>query len=105
MKREIEIYDILKTIFLNDKFNDQNNYYNKRKNETKTIQGKNFSNKFFFCDQTYLSSWEIMLKVYGSIPFFVKISAQWNVLHHLDKLKKEKKIDFCWPDLWRIRSV
>lgn len=101
MKREIEIYDILKTIFLNDKFNDQNNYYNKRKNETKTIQGKNFS----FCDQTYLSSWEIMLKVYGSIPFFVKISAQWNVLHHLDKLKKEKKIDFCWPDLWRIRSV
>jgi hypothetical protein len=55
-------------------------------------------------DYNYLSSWEIMTVVYGPLPFIVRISAQMNVSHHLSKLKKEGKIEFCYPDLWRINK-
>jgi endoribonuclease LACTB2 len=49
-----------------------------------------------------LTSWEIVGRVYGPISFFVKVSAQWNVLHHLTKLEKEGKAVCEWPDTWRL---
>lgn len=52
----------------------------------------------------WLSSWELVDTVYGTLPLFVRVSAQWNVLHHLDKLEKEKRVVQQWPDLWQINS-
>lgn len=106
MKREQEIYNVLKSVFLADKFYQQNNrgkkIYNDggkiNKLETENLEAK------VLCNPEYLSSWEITSKVYGPISFLVKISAQWNVLHHLNKLEQDKKVDRCWPDLWKIKS-
>lgn len=54
-------------------------------------------------EATWLSSWEIMKSIYPPLPFMTQISAQWNVSHHLEKLKTEETIEYRWPDLWRIK--
>lgn len=46
------------------------------------------------------TSMELVGKVYGKLPLGVIVSAQANLLHHLDKLKKEGKVSFTHPDLW-----
>jgi hypothetical protein len=51
---------------------------------------------------SYLTSWEIVSKVYPALATFVKFSAQRNVLHHLEKLAEEGKIEEKHPDLWRV---
>lgn len=54
---------------------------------------------------SWLSSWEIMCAIYPpSLPFMTKISAQWNVCHHLEKLQTEGKVEKTWPDMWRIKG-
>ena len=54
---------------------------------------------------SWLSSWEIMKSIYPPLPFVTQISAQWNVNHHLEKLKTEGVIESKWPDLWKIRTT
>jgi glyoxylase-like metal-dependent hydrolase (beta-lactamase superfamily II) len=50
-----------------------------------------------------MTSWNIMTAVYGTqISFFVQISAQWNVSHHLQKMAKEGRIRNTWPDQWSV---
>jgi hypothetical protein len=124
MKREEEIYDVLnkkKNIMLEKVENDPHfiDFSQKRKKETICmIDGGriatcpcchrdidyegDYSQMDKRFDYNYLSSWEIMTTVYGPLPFIIRISAQLNVSHHLNKLKKEGKIEFCYPDLWRI---
>ena len=91
------------------KFEDQNNGNEKSEKSVKTKNKKSGTaekirtNKLF-SDSDYLTSWEIMSKVYGNLPVFVKISAQWNVSHHLEKLKKDGKVEYYWPDLWKIKT-
>jgi hypothetical protein len=121
MKREGEIYDILMIKFTSmiDMFRYDPNFldYNSKLNKSKQIRhgilcqcgcngiavGSGDDHKMDMAyDFIYLSSWEIMKTVYGPLPFIVQISAQMNVIHHLNKLKKEGKISFCYPDLWRI---
>jgi hypothetical protein len=54
---------------------------------------------------SWLSSWELMRAIYPpSLPFMTKISAQWNVCHHLEKLQTEGAIVRTWPDMWRIKD-
>ena len=106
-KREEEIYNVLKSTFLDDKFEYQNYRDKKILNDGRgkiSNRGNEKLGAKVPNNSTYLSSWEITSKVYGRLNFFVKISAQWNVLHHLNKLEKEKKVDRCWPDLWKIKS-
>ena len=106
MKREQEIYNVLKSVFLADKFHHQNNRGKIIFNDGDKINklGTEKLEAKVLCNSEYLSSWEITSKVYGPINFLVKISAQWNVLHHLNKLEQDKKVDRCWPDLWKIKS-
>eukprot|EP00475_Leptophrys_vorax_P008094 TRINITY_DN15194_c0_g1_i1.p1 TRINITY_DN15194_c0_g1~~TRINITY_DN15194_c0_g1_i1.p1 ORF type:complete len:325 (-),score=85.29 TRINITY_DN15194_c0_g1_i1:59-1033(-) len=47
-----------------------------------------------------LTSLQIARLVYGKIPLQNMASAQWNVLHHLDKLVKDKLIKNELLDLW-----
>ena len=58
----------------------------------------------FSKNENHKSSWEIMSKIYGKLPIFVKFSAQSNCLHHLEKLLKENKVSYKWPDLWAINT-
>eukprot|EP00602_Paraphysomonas_sp_CaronLab_P002236 CAMPEP_0185030450 /NCGR_PEP_ID=MMETSP1103-20130426/17432_1 /TAXON_ID=36769 /ORGANISM="Paraphysomonas bandaiensis, Strain Caron Lab Isolate" /LENGTH=202 /DNA_ID=CAMNT_0027565595 /DNA_START=453 /DNA_END=1061 /DNA_ORIENTATION=- len=51
------------------------------------------------------SSWEVMTAVYPNLPVHVKVSAQWNTLHHLEKLCKDGMVETMWPDLWRVKKV
>lgn len=52
------------------------------------------------------ASWDITGKMYGELPFIVKLSAMHNVSHHLEKLQREGRVEARWPDLWRAkRSV
>ena len=95
-KREKEIYDILQSKYLLDKFNNQNDQNSSNHGQTKQFPLKN---------DEYLTSWEIMLKIYGNLPLFVKFSAQGNVVHHLEKLLIEKKVEYRWPDLWKIMDT
>lgn len=53
---------------------------------------------------SWVSSWSIMKSIYPPLPFLTQISAQWNVNHHLEKLKTEGIIEYKWPDLWRIKT-
>jgi glyoxylase-like metal-dependent hydrolase (beta-lactamase superfamily II) len=52
----------------------------------------------------WISTWELMNKVYPSLAAYVKVSAQWNVLHHLDKLNGEGIVETKFPDLWRLKK-
>lgn len=108
-KREKEIYDVLQDAFLVAKFEEQNTTHEEKIKNQNDDKNKNkrqiFDNeKFQISNAEYRSSWEIMLKVYGSLPIFVKISAQWNCLHHLNKLLKENKVCYRWPDLWKVND-
>jgi ribonuclease/clavin/mitogillin len=51
----------------------------------------------------YLSSWELVGKVYPVLPVMVKFSAQRNLSLHLEKLLEEKKIECKYPDLWTCK--
>lgn len=51
-----------------------------------------------------LSSWEIVTSVYSStLPLSTKLSAQINVVHHLEKLQKDGVVNYTWPDLWNLQ--
>lgn len=117
LKREEDILSFLQNVFLQNKFRDQNygncsvqNTAIKSKiSETekthKLVKESTMPNmKSFFRNENYKSSWEIMSKIYGKLPVFVKFSAQSNCLHHLKKLLKENKVSHKWPDLWAINT-
>jgi endoribonuclease LACTB2 len=54
----------------------------------------------------WLSSWDIVTRVYSpSLPFSTKISAQINVLHHLEKLQTDAVVQYEWPDLWSLKNA
>jgi len=36
------------------------------------------------------------------LPAMVRVSAQANVLHHLDKMEREGRITRRFPDLWAL---
>lgn len=50
-----------------------------------------------------MSSFEIVSAVYPTLAMFVFISAQWNVSHHLNKLREEGKVVKKIPDQWRLK--
>ena len=50
----------------------------------------------------WLTSWDLVGLVYGKLPFAVKLTAQWNVLHHLEKLHIESRVEHSWPDMWSV---
>lgn len=117
LKREEDILSFLQNVFLQNKFRDQNygncsvqNTETKSKiSETekthKSVKESFMPNmKLFFRNENYKSSWEIMSKIYGKLPIFVKFSAQSNCLHHLEKLLKENKVSHKWPDLWAVNT-
>ena len=75
-KREEEIYNVLKSIFLDDKFKYQNNLDKKILNDGRgkiSNRGNEKLGAKVPNNSTYLSSWEITSKVYGRLNFFVKI--------------------------------
>ena len=75
--------NFLKSTFLDDKFKYQNNLDKKILNDGRgkiSNRGNEKLGAKVPNNSTYLSSWEITSKVYGRLNFFVKISAQWNVL-------------------------
>jgi hypothetical protein len=49
-----------------------------------------------------MTSWEMVSAVYGPLPAMVRVSAQANVLHHLDKMEREGRITRRFPDLWAL---
>lgn len=51
----------------------------------------------------WISTWELVPEVYGCLPFLVKVSAQFNLSHHLDKLNKEGRVEKSFPDMWRMK--
>jgi ribonuclease/clavin/mitogillin len=50
----------------------------------------------------WLTSLQVSHLVYGNIPIQNLASAQWNVLHHLQKLQVEQKIKHSFLDMWKI---
>lgn len=53
----------------------------------------------------WLSSWELVPLVYGTLPLAVRISAHGNLLHHLHKLRMEGRVrragySLAALDLW-----
>ena len=52
----------------------------------------------------WCNSWDLVDIVYGKMNLFIKLSAQCNLIQHLLKLLNEQKVEYLWPDLWRIRS-
>lgn len=53
----------------------------------------------------WISSWELVPRVYGELSMDIKLSAQWNLHHHLSKLRKEEKVIEKWPDLWKLNEI
>lgn len=103
--RENEIYSVLQEAFLMQKFDEQNKTHEKRMKE----KDKNNSSIMdlayqYFEDPNsdYCTSWGVMSKVYGPLPIVVKFAAQKNCLHHLEKMRREKKVDFLEPDFWKL---
>ncbi len=47
------------------------------------------------------NSFDMVGKIYGKLPLGVVMSAQANLVHHLNKLKKEGYVIFEHPDCWR----
>jgi Beta-lactamase associated winged helix domain len=118
LKREEDILSVLQNVFLQNKFRDQNygncsvinteikSKISETENTLKSIKEKEsfMPNMKFSRNENYKSSWEIMSKIYGKLPIFVKFSAQSNCLHHLEKLSKENKVSHKWPDLWAVNT-
>lgn len=50
----------------------------------------------------WISSWSLVPIVYGKLPSGVYLSAQSNLVHHLEKLRKDEKVESAWPDLWKL---
>lgn len=48
-------------------------------------------------------SWDLMNSMYGTLPFIIKVSAMHNVAHHLQKLRQEGRVEYKWPDQWRVK--
>lgn len=48
------------------------------------------------------TSRDITALIYGNISWAVKLSAQYVVGQHLDKLHKDGSVECRWPDLWRL---
>jgi hypothetical protein len=106
--REDEIYSVLQEAYLMHKFDLQNRSHEEKieKKDKKSTSIFNPEYKYFEdLNSEYRTSWEVMSKVYGSLPIFVKFSAQKNCLHHLEKMLKEKKIDFLKPDFWKLNDA
>jgi Beta-lactamase associated winged helix domain len=116
IKREEDILSVLQNVFLHNKFRDQiygnnsvqNTEIRSKVSETektnKSVKESFVPNTKFSRNENYKSSWEIMSKIYGKLPIFVKFSAQSNCLHHLEKLFKENKVTYKWPDLWAVNT-
>jgi Beta-lactamase associated winged helix domain len=105
--REDEIYSVLQEAFLMHKFDVKNKTHEdkmeiKIKNKTPIFNPE--YEYFEDLNSEFRTSWEVMTKVYGSLPVFVKFSAQKNCLHHLEKMLKEKKVDFLKPDFWKLND-
>lgn len=49
----------------------------------------------------WISSFSLVPMVYGKLPVGVYLSAQSNLRHHLQKLQREGKVSYKWPDLWK----
>jgi glyoxylase-like metal-dependent hydrolase (beta-lactamase superfamily II) len=55
---------------------------------------------------SWRSSWEVMSNIYPStLPLIVKMSAQYNVQHHLSKLVVDGVVTSAWPDLWKVTNA
>jgi hypothetical protein len=55
--------------------------------------------------ESWSSSLALVEKVYGtSLSATLKLSAQANLTHHLNKLLREGKVRTRWPDLWKIHN-
>jgi Beta-lactamase associated winged helix domain len=105
--REDEIYSVLQEAFLMHKYDEQNRTHEEKMKNKNTNNFSIFNpNCKYFEDlnSEYRTSWEIMSKVYGSLPIFVKFSAQKNCLHHLEKMLKEKKVEYLKPDFWKLKE-
>jgi hypothetical protein len=54
----------------------------------------------------WVSSWSVMCAVYAdslkSMPLTIRLAAQNSAVHHLEKLVAERRVKFCWPDLYRV---
>ena len=50
----------------------------------------------------WVCSWDLVADVYPPLPLFVRVSAQWNLSHHLAKLLVEKRVCTQFPDMWRL---
>jgi len=49
----------------------------------------------------WATSWELTTKVYGDLPFQVKLSAQGNVAGQLRALAMRGLVESSWPDSWK----
>jgi hypothetical protein len=106
--REDEIYSVLQEAFLTHKFDEQNKTHDEKMKKKDNNNTSIFNREYKYFEDLnseYRTSWEVMSKVYGSLPIFVKFSAQKNCLHHLEKMRKEKKIDFLKPDFWKLHDT
>lgn len=52
----------------------------------------------------WISTWSLVGEIYGELPLFIKFSAQWNLSHHLEKLKIEGRVEQRWG-LWRATEA
>lgn len=56
---------------------------------------------------TSTTTWDLVDKIYTTpklTSFFVRVSAQFNIHHHLEKLLAENKVSKVWPDSWRLKT-
>lgn len=105
--REKEIYSVLQEAFVEHEYNEQNRKHAEKVSEENKVTSPIFNFEYGYnksLHPEYRTSWEVMSKVYGSLPIFVKFSAQQNCLHHLNKLLKEKKVCFLYPDFWKLNN-
>ena len=89
------------------KYDEQNRTHEEKMKNKNTNNFSIFNPNYKYFEDLnseYRTSWEIMSKVYGSLPIFVKFSAQKNCLHHLEKMLKEKKVEYLKPDFWKLKE-
>lgn len=57
-------------------------------------------------DGVWASSWNVMCAVYADslkvMPLTIRLAAQNSAVHHLEKLVTERRVTFCWPDMYRV---
>lgn len=53
----------------------------------------------------WITSLSLVPKVYGKLPTGVLLSAQSNLVHHLEKLEKDGVVENKFPDLWKLHDV